>query len=61
MDKKMQNPPEVDIHEKNNCSCVTECTGLIVVPPEDDAELESYMDVYEFGAPLTEDIEPKNK
>ncbi len=32
------------------CSA-TECTGLITVPPENEDELENYMDIYDFGTP----------
>lgn len=36
----------------NACSS-TECTGLITVPPEDEDQLENYMNVYDFGPPPT--------
>ena len=26
-----------------------ECTGLITVPPENEDELENYMEIYDFG------------
>ena len=41
-------------YDKFNVSSSTECTGLITVPPENDDELENYMDVYDFGPPIVE-------
>lgn len=32
----------------NNAASATECTGLIPSPPESDAELLSYSDIYEL-------------
>ncbi len=31
-----------------NAACVTECTGLIQVPPQNQDEMENYNDVYSF-------------
>ncbi len=31
-----------------NAACVTECTGLIQVPPQNEDEMENYNDVYSF-------------
>ena len=52
--EKIPNPAKSDIYEKFDTCSSTECTGLITVPPADEAELENYMDVYDFGPPLTE-------
>lgn len=43
-----------ETYNKFNVSSSTECTGLITVPPENDDELENYMDVYDFGPPIVE-------
>lgn len=40
---------ELDKFDLSNSYSSTECTGLITVPPEDDAELESYQEIYDFG------------
>ncbi len=47
-DKKLPNPPEADTYEKFDACSSTECTGLMVVPPQTEEELESYRDIYEF-------------
>ncbi len=41
-----------------NCCSVNECTGLITVPPETDEELESYMEIYDFGPPICKSNNP---
>lgn len=35
------------LDEESNVASQTECTGLIMIPPEDDWERESYKDIYE--------------
>ncbi len=45
------------LFELTNAATVMECTGLIQVPPEDEAELENYEDVYHFAQP--EPLPPK--
>ena len=49
-DKKEKGPkytpnPEYDFFKANS---VTDCTGTVPRPPETDAELDSYLDVYNF-------------
>ena len=39
-------------YDKFNTVSATECTGLITVPPEDEYELENYMDLCDFGPPI---------
>lgn len=39
-------PIEVDY---GNAASTTDCTGIIQVPPEDDAEYEAYNEVYSFA------------
>ena len=39
----------------------TECTGLILSPPETTEELEAYMEVYDFGPPIVPDEETTQK
>lgn len=34
--------------EYGNAASTTDCTGIIQVPPEDDAEYEAYNEVYSF-------------
>ncbi len=47
--------------DTNACSA-TECTGLITQPSSEDAELEAYMEVYDFGPPIVEkEQNPKNQ
>lgn len=36
----------------SNASSATECTGLIAHAPLTEDELESYMDIYDFGPPI---------
>ncbi|MBQ4087763.1 MAG: hypothetical protein IJC78_05910 [Clostridia bacterium] len=40
--------------ETNACSA-TECTGLMIQPPETEDEWKAYMEVYDFGPPLLEE------
>lgn len=54
--KKIPDPPKEDMFENLDTCSFAECTGLITVPPEDEDELENYMDIYDFGPP----IYPKN-
>jgi len=50
MKKKIPDPkPGKDKFDLANACSPTDCTGLITVPPEDEAELESYQEVYDFG------------
>lgn len=32
-----------------NAACISECTGLIARPAQNEDELESYCDIYDFG------------
>ena len=43
-------------YDKFNVACTNECTGLITVPPENEDELENYMEICDFGPPIV----PKN-
>ena len=43
--KKDINSPDYD---KFDAASSTECTGLITVPPQNEDELDSYRDIYEF-------------
>ena len=48
---------EYDKFDKfDNCrvGSATDCTGLITVPPQDDSQMESYMNLYDFGPPFVE-------
>ena len=61
MDKqKYKSTSDSEHYDKFNTVSTTECTGLITVPPEDEHELENYMDVYDFG-PFVSDSNPKRK
>lgn len=57
--KKKQKPEGIkpydhlDDIETNACSA-TECTGLMMQPPESTEEWEAYMEVYDFGPPLSD-------
>lgn len=44
-DKRNINDPDYD---KFDAASSTECTGLITVPPQNEDELDSYRDIYEF-------------
>lgn len=35
-------------YDKFDAASSTECTGLITVPPQDEDELQSYREIYEF-------------
>lgn len=35
-------------YEKFDAASSTECTGLIMVPPQNEDEVQSYRDIYEF-------------
>lgn len=37
-----------DYYDYLKASSATDCTGAVPRPPETDAELESYLDVYNF-------------
>ena len=52
---------ECEPYDKFNVSSSTECTGLITVPPENEDELENYMDIYDFGPPITKKENLKSK
>ncbi len=45
----LEEPKEYD---KFGTFSATECTGLITVPPQSDAELESYKDICEYEVEL---------
>ncbi len=53
----MKNKPigikdETEYFDKDFKACsATDCTGLIYAAPEDDSEIESYKDVYNYGVP----------
>jgi hypothetical protein len=44
-EKRKSDHPDYD---KFDAASSTECTGLITVPPQNEDELESYRDIYEF-------------
>ena len=53
--RKKQEPEKTDYHEfsgscfsKSTCSA-SDCTGLIPALPQDEAQLESYQDLYPFN------------
>ena len=48
-DKRNANDKEYD---KFDAASSTECTGLITVPPQDEDELQSYREIYEFDTIL---------
>lgn len=49
--KSELNPPETDFMENNHTASQTECTGLMQNIPRDEAELESYQDLYQMEVP----------
>ncbi|MBQ9915130.1 MAG: hypothetical protein IJO50_03190 [Clostridia bacterium] len=50
--KKEQRPlEEYDKFDLGNAISAHECTGLITVPPQTDGEKESYMAIFDYGAP----------
>ena len=34
------------LHKTNAVASATECTGLIQIPPQDEAQADSYTDIY---------------
>lgn len=38
-----------------NAGNANECTGLITVPAVDEAEIENYKKIYDFGPPNTKE------
>ena len=49
MKKKIPDNSKPDKFDLANACSTNDCTGLITVPPEDEHELENYMDFYDFG------------
>ena len=45
---------EYDQFDYSRVSSANDCTGLITVPPQDDSQMESYMNLYDFGPPFAE-------
>jgi len=45
---------EYDKFDFSRVGSATDCTGLITVPPQDDGQMESYMNLYDFGPPYAE-------
>ncbi len=41
-------PDFSDSYDYLKASSVTDCTGVVPRPPQDSAELDSYLDVYNF-------------
>lgn len=62
MDKNEKKSPEFDVlrdYDFLQSSSANDCTGSVPRPPENDAELESYLDVYNF-LPQSEFAKGKN-
>lgn len=47
------------MNNENTVASMTECTGLIQIPPENEAEAEAYADIY--TVPKTVNEAPKGR
>ncbi|MBO5743355.1 MAG: hypothetical protein J6R68_03645 [Clostridia bacterium] len=43
-------------YDKFDAASSTECTGLITVPPQNEDELQSYREIYEFDTVLEKEM-----
>lgn len=34
--------------------CVTDCTGMLPTPPQNEAEQDSYLEIYQYEPPVPE-------
>ncbi len=51
---------EYEGFEHCSAGSYTECTGLIATPPQNEEELESYMDIFDFAPPNVADRGEEN-
>ena len=48
---KINDQPDDYRYDLTNCSCDTECTGLMHAPPQSEEELAAYNEIFHFGLP----------
>lgn len=47
------------MNNANTVASMTECTGLIQIPPEDEAQAEAYTDIYTVPKAVNEAVKGK--
>ncbi len=50
---------EYDKYDLGNACSGTDCTGLMPTPPQNDAEMESYQDIYDYQATVVSEEDKK--
>ena len=47
------------MNNANTVASMTECTGLIQIPPENETQAEAYADIYTVPKPVNEGVKGK--